>query len=290
MQLRKLRTTACLATALTVILAAGVVSGEEPTLHCVTGGNHNWEVTATPIEQVACQNPSDGDCSAMHYTITPTNGLSADHVVTLVDYRMVVESTGDYSNRYIQKPDIPTENSCLGDNLVGLGSKDCSRQSVRMNDDGDTEHYTLSVVGPAALHPSSIVIKKGKVQEWCRISALGVSTCNSKAQQATKKTFEFEDCIVQIELDPCTGEPGEASVISGACAIDSGPVESLQLVINGTTQNVTVGDGWISSGENSCTTTLFGGKKYTTCTCKDLSDCSVKNSSGAYICGRPCPR
>ncbi len=271
---------ALLSTAVTLLAAATVATATDAPLTCTTNGAGNWRIAASGPLSVTCPTLAGGDCTELQYRVTPLRGKSADHVAVLADHSMEIV-VGDSRNLFPE---------CDGDNVTGIGIRDCSTQAVRMNKEADTGTFDLVAKGAAGLIGKSIVIKKGTTIEECRIASLGPTTCNPKAQQAAKETFTFDDCVVEIELDPCTGEPGVATVVSGDCAIDSGPIESLQLVINGTTQNVTVGDGWISSGENSCTTTLFGGKKYTTCSCKDLSDCSVKNSAGQFICGTACPR
>jgi hypothetical protein len=272
-----------LSTAFTFLAAATVATATtatEPPLTCTTNGGKNWRITATGPSTATCPTVAGGECTRMQYVVTPLRGKYPDHVAILADYSVEVV-VGDRRNCF---------GVCDGDNVTGIGIRDCSSQAVRLNKRADTGTFDLNVKGQAGLIGKSIVVKKGSIIEECRIASLGPSTCNPKAQQAAKETFTFDDCVVEIELDPCTGEPGVATVVSGDCAIDTGPVESLQIVINGTTQNVTVGEGWISSGENSCTTRLFGGKKYTTCTCKDDSDCSVKNSAGQFICGTACPR
>jgi len=201
-------------------------------------------------------------------------GRQPDHVAVLVDHELtVVPSTSRYASP-----------ACDGDGVTNIGIRDCSTQAVRMNKDSDTGYFDLIVEGSAAAVGKSIVVKKGTVIEECRIASLAPSTCNPKAQLATKESFQFEDCTVEIELDPCTGEPGPAT-ITGPCEVDSAPIGTLSLSINGgTPQVVTVGDGWISSGENSCSTKLFYGTSYTTCTCTATSDCSVKKADGTYFC------
>jgi hypothetical protein len=267
---------------LALLATAAAAHASDVPYDCTTNGAANWLVVANGPVTAPCPGTLGGDCTEMHYTITPQKGRSADHVAILAEHDLSVVVP---DARNVSAP-------CIGDSVTSIGIRDCSTQAVRMNNNADTGAFDLVVQGSAAAVGKSIVIKKGNVVEACRIASLGSPTvsCNPKAQQATKETFKFEECEIEIELDPCTGEPGDATVVSGDCAIDSGPVETLQLVINGTTQNVTVGQGWISSGDSSCTTTLFGGRKYTTCTCKDASDCSVKNSDGHFICGSPCPR
>ena len=275
MRILTIATAAALAMATVATATASDVQYE-----CTTNGAGNWKIVASGPVSTQCPNLPVRACTEIQYAISPQLGRAADHVAVLVDHAMSVIPP---QASYLSSP-------CDGDSVTGIGIRDCSTQAVRMNKDATTQTYNLFVEGAASATGKSIVIKKGTVIEECSIVSLAPSTCDPKSQQAAKETFQFEDCLVEIEIDPCTGEPGDATVLSGDCAIDSGPIESLQLVINGTTQNVTVGKGWISSGENSCTTTLYLGRKYTTCTCKDASDCTVKNSNGQFICGTPCPR
>jgi hypothetical protein len=252
----------------------------EPPMTCTTNGSGHWRVSATGPLATTCPGIAGGECVEIQYSITPLRGKYPDHVAVIADHTVDVV-VSDSRNLF---------RACDGDNVTFIGIRDCSTRAVRMNKSSDTHTFDLAARGAPNLVGKSIVVKKGSIIEECRIASFGPTTCDPKAQQTAKETFTFDDCVVEIEIDPCTGEPGVATVVSGDCAIDTGPVESLQLVINGTTQNVTVGDGWISSGENSCTTRLYGGKKYTTCSCVDESDCSVKNSTGAFICGTDCPR
>ena len=269
-----------LLTATVMLLCAGAAWANDAPLTCTTNGAANWRVTATGPTPVTCPTLAGGDCTEVDYLVTALKGKTPDHVAVLADHSMDVV-VGDSRNLFPE---------CDGDNVTNIGIRDCSTQAVRLNKSPEKGTFDLVVRGPASLVGKSIVVKKGTTIEECRIASLGPAPCNPKAQQATKRSFKFEDCVVEIELDPCTGEPGAAAVVDGDCAIDEGPIESLQLVINGTTQNVTVGEGWISSGVGSCNTTLFQGRKYTTCSCTNIEDCSVKNSAGQFICGTVCPR
>jgi hypothetical protein len=263
-----------------VFFFAGLATGwaAELNFECTTNGAGNWHIKAEGPKAVACQPSSAADlCTEMDYTITPLKGLSPDHVAILVDHEFVVENTDDYSNRGVFL-------DCTGDSVTQIGIRDCSRNAVRMNENSDTKAYSLSVVGDAAPQASSIVVKKGKVIEECRIASLGPTTCDPKAQQASKETFAFDGCEVEITLDPCTNKPLSSKVISGDCAVGKVEIQSLELVINGVSQPVTVGDGWLSSGENSCTTRWFNRQPYVTCSCTNASDCLVQTADGSYLC------
>lgn len=264
-------------------MLAGVTNGwaAELNFECTTNDNQNWHIKATGPRAVACQPDTQSElCTEMDYKITSLKGLAADHVSILVDHEYVVETVNSYSSRGFYT-------DCIGDPVTGIGLRDCSRNAVRMNQESDTVGYTLSVVGDAAPQASSIVVKKGKVIEECRIASLGPTTCDPKAQQASRETFTFDDCEVEITLDPCTNKPLSSRVISGDCAVGQVEIDSLELVINGVAQPVIVGEGWLSSGENSCSTRFTrAGDAYVTCSCTTVSDCLVKGTNSCICAGK----
>lgn len=265
--------------AVVALAQVGAAYAFEPQYDCPTNGG-NWHIFALGPTSIECPDQPGDECTEMHYDVTSTPGGvgNQDHVAVLVAQEVKV----------VPSNNVSVYAACDGDGVTAIGIRDCSRQAVRLNAKDSTLTYPVVVRGAAVAIDSSIVVKKGRnIIEECRIASLGTlppPECNPKEQLPAKKVFEFEGCIIEIALDPCTGDPGEAQVLSGDCGIDTGPIETLQLVINGTTQNVTVGEGYISSGENSCTTTLIGKQKYTTCTCLDVSDCLVKNSNGTCLC------
>jgi hypothetical protein len=268
--------------AVVALAQVGTAYSFEPQYECTTNGSGNWAISVLGPTSIECPDPAGGECTEMQYDVQALTaaGQNQDHVAVLVAQEAEVVAFPNTS--------VSIYPACDGDGVTNIGIRDCSRQAVRLNTKDNTGFYPLIVRGAAVAIDSSIVVKKGRNNiEECRIASLGTlppPECNPKEQLPAKKVFEFEGCVIEITLDPCTGDPGEAQVLSGDCGIDSGPVESLQLVINGTTQNVTVGEGYISSGENSCTTTLIGKQKYTTCTCLDVSDCLVKTSNGTCLC------
>lgn len=271
----------------TLLAIAATASASDVQYECTTNGAATWEVLASAPTSIECP-VGGGECTLLQYTVNAlkSTGINQDHVAVLVEHGLSVVSLNNSVTVYPE---------CDGDTVTSMGIRDCSMQAVRLNTKSATQTYDLITRGEAVAVDGSIVIKKGKsLIEECRIASLGTlqpPICDPKAQQTAKETFQFEDCIIEIPLDPCTGEPGEPNVISGDCATDSAPIGTLQLVLNGgVTQNVTIGDGWISSGENSCTTRMFNGTSYTTCTCADASDCLVKKKDGSPLCGSPCPR
>jgi hypothetical protein len=249
-----------------VVLAMAVpaLASHAPLACEKTNGNGNWSIVASAPTVGPCPLPTVGECTTIQYDIAPLLGKTPDHVVVLTQHdRIVVDSDG----AGVTEP-------CVGDSVTDLGIHDCSTQAVRLNKNDLTQTYNLTVEGEAIAVSSSIVVKKGRTIEDCGIASLGTApvVCDPKAQQSSKETFVFEDCEVEIEVDPCTGAPGDAIVVSGDCEVSGYAITDLELVINGVPQTVNVGDGWLSSGENSCTTRFYRRKPYVICDCTDASD------------------
>jgi hypothetical protein len=261
--------------ALLVATPVGTYASDAP-FECTTNGDGNWSIVATAPEVTTC--PSGGTCTKITYEIVPLKNKSPDHVATLVEHDQIVEVS--------ESGDVYTK--CEGDPVTEVGLRDCSTKAVRLNEEGDTGTFDLYVQGDQAVATgSTIVVKKGRIVEECRIASLGAScepVCDPKAQTASKETFVFDDCEVEIALNPCTGDPLSATTVSGDCAVGAVSVDEIKLVINGTTQNVTVGEGWLSSGEDSCTTRWFRRRPYVTCSCTNVSDCLVKTSNNSCLC------
>jgi hypothetical protein len=270
---------------ITLLAAVATASAAEVPFACTTNGGGNWAVTASAPISIVCPQtgncpalrsgllsgntgfyepcyPGGGECTAIQYSVVKLKGLYVEHVAILADHEVVVVPAHSWD---LAQP-------CNGDPVTEIGIRDCSTQAVRLNKNSETQLFDLIVEGDASPITSSIVVKKGKVIEECRIASLGPLTVDLKAQLTTKETFQFDDCEVEIAINPFTGQPGEASVISGDCAVSAEPVQNLQLVINGQAQEVNTGDGWLSTGTDSCTTRLYRGVSYVTCNCKNATD------------------
>ena len=259
-----------------LIATPGGTFASDTPFTCTTNGDGHWSIVATAPQVTTC--PSGGTCTKITYEIVPLKNKSADHVATLVAHEQVVETS--------QSGDVYTE--CDGDPVTEVGLRDCSMQAVRLNEESETGKFDLYVQGDKAVATdSTIVVKKGRIVEACRIASLGSScepVCDPKAQTASKETFVFDDCEVEIALNPCTGDPLSATTVSGDCAVGAVSVDEIKLEINGVLQDVTVGEGWLSSGEDSCTTRWFRRKPYVTCSCTNVSDCLVKTSNNTCLC------
>jgi len=172
------RTPFAIATA--ILFAATTAAASEPDLQCTTNGG-GWTVRATaPFDALPC--PAER-CTGMTYNITPHRGETPDHVAITVDWEpqiVIPPSTFDT---------LP----CAGDNVSGLAARDCANQTSRINQSQQkTGPFDLVVVGKLAAIHGSIVVKKGKVIEQCRIATLGTSVFDPHAQITLSETLEFK--------------------------------------------------------------------------------------------------
>jgi hypothetical protein len=245
-----------------LVLAATAAGANDAPLSCTTDGG-GWTVTATAPFSATTSCPAGATCTGMTYTIFPRRGEIPDHVALLAahDVDIVVPTSN-----FISAP-------CAGDSVSLLGFRDCSTQTVRLN-------QNLQKVGPFDLIvqdklqavSSSIVVKKGKVAEECRIASLGrpYEVFDAKAQVPTSQTFDFEGCQVTIPTDVETGQGGPATITGAGCKFvaNGAPVGSAKLIVDGKDVGFgSYGQGAFSTGSDSCTTRVISNKLYTWCTC-----------------------
>jgi hypothetical protein len=218
--------------------------------------------SATPTE---CA-PS-GDYTGIKYQVTG----NPDHVATVVTANNVVVSVP--GNQFYA--------ACAGDPVTGLGAQSCHERAVKVNPDAYTGEFWLVVEKSKGAVLESIVAKKGSCVKPFAIAGLGYDVNPFAATQKTE-TVNFKGCAVTFVRDILTGavlsaalDPDQStlplchSTNASPCCSDViiSDVDKLSLSLNvpgvgdlGTGQ---IGDGYISSGENSCTTRVIGGRVYT---------------------------
>jgi len=261
-----------------LLLTSAPARATDAPLECTTNGEGNWNVTATGPLDIEC--PFGGDCTAVQYVITPTTGKSPDHVVVLADHDVDVLVP---ESRNVSPP-------CVGDNVTAIGTHNCSTSAVRMNANVETGAFDLIVSGKKELVGSSIVIKKGKVTESCRIASLGAEPLDAfdpNAQRTESQTISFKGCMVNIPTDPMTGEGGVATITGENCVFvaNAEPVSVGELIVNGSSVGtLTFGEGNLSSGVASCTSKVINRKLYTWCDCDDVNGDGIPEDPSP-----PCP-
>jgi len=250
-------------------MAADPVPGKS----CTTG--NGWAVTTDGLIY-----DSGSNTTTITYTIG-TQGNTPDHVGTFVRWEAgAVQASG---SSVVTAP-------CGGDSVIGIDPNAlCHESIVRFNNQqSKVTTFTVTVVGKRLPITTSVVVRKGNSQGSCRIVGFGLEDTTTTGDcvhqcgafdpnQSIRKieTFKFKGCEVSFEFDTATGDVTDFSVapVPGSGAVCT-PKQGLisELLLNGgiispgdPNENVTFGDGWISSGNDSCTTRLISGRYYTVC-------------------------
>jgi hypothetical protein len=262
------------------LLAATSALATDPVPVKTCNTNNGWTVTTAdgPLFD------SLSGTTSVTYSVGPSSGPTStpDHVGTFVRWEAGVPTASGSS--VVAAP-------CAGDSVIGVGTDTvCHERIVRFNNQQTkASNFTVSVSGNKQPITTSVVVRKGNSQGSCRIVGIGlenvavsgscVQSCgNFNPNQTIRKveTFKFKGCEIQFTFNLSTGEvtnyaliadtsPGHSCAINGATG---GPASDLSVMggpISGLDTPVTFGDGWLSSGSNSCSTRLISGRYYTVC-------------------------
>ena len=180
-----------------------------------------------------------------------------------------------------------------GDPLSGIGLYAWHEVAARLNSEANKAGtYKIIMSGQREPIGTSVVVKKGKITDSCRIMGLGLepaidmslacvpncTTVNPEQTMTKTETMKFKGCAVKFEYDISTGELISATFDADAsdkplcgavssntcCYFNQEDVANLTLTVgNVPLGHGLFGDGYISSGTGSCTTRLIGGKLYT---------------------------
>jgi hypothetical protein len=249
----------------------------EPSGTCMAGA---YQVQAYGPEFVACPDNDPAGCTTIQYKVTPAPA----HVATVVSSlntqppwtKGVVSVTGGGSNGSFSF--FP----CEGDTVTNLGLWACHEEAARINPNGAFADFRITVRGKREAAPKSVVTKKGNSIGACEIVGIGeVGTAvrNPFETVLRTETLRFKGCAVTFDYDLATGDVVNAALNEGesekpACGVGDPPgsccdfdiqdVSKLELKLNGTSLGSgKFGQGYVSSGTNSCTTRVIGGRVYT---------------------------
>jgi hypothetical protein len=264
---------AVLASAGLLAAAPAMAQDPAPPLTCSTGTG--WSITTTGPVYGPCNGST---CTTITYNVSGSG--TPDHVATFVRAEAGVLSTTPSASLTQTTP-------CGGDSVIGVAAGAvCHERIGRFNNQSTKANsFTLTVNGRRKPLATSVVVRKGNIQGACRIAGFGlldttggdacVSSCgNFSPNQSVRKveTFKFKNCEVTFEFDLNTGQvlafDAQPVATGTSCNKLEGSVSDLFVaggIITGTDEEVTFGDGWINSGQNSCTTRLVGGRYYTVC-------------------------
>ncbi|HEY6554284.1 MAG TPA: hypothetical protein VI669_13085 [Vicinamibacteria bacterium] len=196
------------------------------------------------------------------------SGSTADHLATLVTANNDVATPSGCQNY----------SACSGDPLTGLGKHSCHEKAVKINPATQTAGFWVVAQGTTANKTqrlpvmTSIVAKKGSCIKSTAILGLGLE--GPSVFQAAKKaeTIVFKGCAVKFELDAVTGQvvnaetdPLQSDPGANCSPLFVNDVSELSLTLTGLGDLGAgqIGDGYISTGTNSCTTRVIGGRVYT---------------------------
>jgi hypothetical protein len=260
-------------TAAAALLAAAPAMAHDPDpreyRRCTVCG---WTVQTTGVA------PCDGDPDNTCITYTVTGAGVPDHLGVFLR----AEAGLPLSTSPSSTTTNPT--TCSGDSVFGLGSPLlCHERVIHFsNRTALATTFTLKVAGKRNPIVTTLVVKKGSSQCAYPIEGIGfevppppascVNNCgNFSPKQSVRKTekFNFEGCIMQFDYD------ADGSIPAGGFTVYPDPTVNPAPVCTPTTGSIsdivvqtgagTFGDGWLSSGSDSCSTRMVGGTYYTVC-------------------------
>lgn len=277
-----------------LLAAPGVMAADPPTA-CGVPGNP-WLYGPGSYWKVEMTGPTyAGGKTSVTYTVTQLGYQKPDHlgVLAAADPSLAVSLAPGCAGSNIAA-------ACYGDNLTGLGKLSCHEQAIRVNPAPSVTTFTVSAAGRRTLVPSSFVVRNNKHTSACVIAGLGggeqtetadacVSSCGNFHPKQTilkEEVFRFltgtgKSCFARFRRDLSTGEVIDAGLTSTSdavspsdidCDFEEYPVSELQLVLGGSiviggSSGVggegQFGDGFLSTGSESCTTRIIGGRVYT---------------------------
>lgn len=208
-----------------------------------------------------------GGYTGIKYTV---GGSPSDHAAVLVTK----------NNEIVPVANRPVFEPCVGDNVTGLGKNSCHERTVKLSGSGYTSTFWIVVKGTKTAALQSIALKKHSSNCVKSLAVAGLGFDVNPFQAAQKvETVNFKGCAVKFVYDVATGsvlsaaiDPDEStkppcgtSPNDGTCcAFYDDDVSNLELTLNGQPLGAgQFGEGYVSSGVDSCTTRVIGGKVYT---------------------------
>ncbi len=249
---------ALLATPAAMATGGGGCSSFSPTITILAG-----PCPVTSANPTACA--ASGPYTGIKYKITG----SPDHVATVVTA----------NNAPLLPSGFQAYAPCAGDPVTSIGKQSCHERAVKVNPNAAAAgEFWLVVSGTKVGAPQSIAAKKGYCTKAFAITGLGFDVNPFQAAQKTE-TINFKGCAVDFTYDVLTGAPQSAALNvaqskplctggepAGTCCSEviTTDVANLTLSLNGQPLGAgQFGDGYVSSGTNSCTTRVIGGRVYT---------------------------
>lgn len=198
---------------------------------------------------------------------------SFDHVATLVT-----------SNNSIVIPSgYQVFTNCKGDPVTQLGYRSCNVNTVKVNGTTAAADFWVVVSGRKLPVDSAMATKSGSSSSSIKcfpIRGLGLTASSDQLIQQVQRVTSQDGCAVDFITDSLTGEVLSAKLtpesIDNNCnspslnvdgeTINPLNAEEFELTRPGFPGNYgkwKFGEGYVRSGDNSCTTRIIGGRVYT---------------------------
>jgi hypothetical protein len=216
----------------------------------------------TSTSPVACE--AAGPYTGVRYKVTG----SPDYVAALV-----TANNGVVSGGTVYPP-------CKGDATTGLGVNSCHEKAIALGGcgGGAATEFWVVVDGKRGPVLQSVAVKKNSCVKSFAVTGLGYEISQFAPLQ-TVESINFKGCVVDFNRDALTGavtsavlnleqstKPRCSANGQTNCCSDviTDTVDKLSLTLNGVELGSgQIGDGYVSSGTNSCTTRVIGGRVYT---------------------------
>ena len=228
---------------------------------------------------VPCDAPG-GLCTEIEYEVTPA---SVHRKRTRQVF--VLEGVGVWSvlpkgaRWYAPCEGIPSEHES------GFGGDSCHEQAIEVDVGRGVTRFEVVLAGLRHSSPTSMAGLRDEHDrddglEACTILGLGLEGGPDAFQVTLRtETIDFKGCEVEFTRDPVTGEVQKARLLTETSdsgepcqsptlrddgTIDPRPAGGVEVILGAVNLGVgRFGDGYISTGTESCTTRVIGGRVYT---------------------------
>jgi hypothetical protein len=219
--------------------------------------NFSAVVTAGPTV-VPCVESTTGQCTEISYAVSGSGFKSTDHVFAFEG--LGTAYVKDESGNVCSPSPCNIFPECVGDNLDDVGAYACHEQVSRVNANATkSTSFTVGLAGQRNASATSVVIKKGKITDACRILGIGGGTVANPLATTTPDLEEVlgGKCKVHVQTDPQTGVV-TVKAVTGCTSVEGPfPIGSIKIQV-GTDQSepvpVELSEGFnFILGTGSCT-------------------------------------
>jgi hypothetical protein len=255
-----------------------------PPMSCSTG-DFDVRVSSGPTF-VPCDAPG-GQCTEIEYVVVTTGH---DHKKKKPSHVFVLQGVGVWD---VEPPGSQWYAPCEGipgERDPGFGRSVCHEQAIKINTRRGVTNFKITLAGLRRPSPTSVAILTGDDHHgWkhdddrvsaCTILGLGLEAGPNPDQTTLRtETIDFKGCEVEFTRDAVTEEVVEARLLTSVS--DSGlpcqsptldeenrikPLLAAEVEVSLGRFNLGAGkfgEGYVSTGTESCTTRVIGGRVYT---------------------------